>query len=119
ARRFATQQYSLDRIKKLAAEADASLNDIVLYLCGTSLRQFLLEKGQLPEQPLTAGIPVNIRPADDTGTGTAISFMIASLATNEADPLRRLATIKESTQIAKEHLQSLPRASLTQYTMLM
>lgn len=119
ARRFATQQYSLERLKALAAAADASLNDIVLYLCGTSLRQFLLEKGELPDQPLTAGIPVNVRPADDTGTGTAISFMIASLATNEADPRRRLETIKESTRIAKEHLQSLPRASLTQYTMLM
>ena len=119
ARRFATQQYSLDRLKSLAAEANASLNDVVLYLCGTALRQFLLGKGQLPDQPLTAGIPVNIRPADDTGTGTAISFIIASLATNESDPLRRLNTIKESTRIAKEHLQSLPRASLTQYTMLM
>ena len=119
ARRLATQQYSLERLKTLAHTAEASLNDIVLYLCGSAMREFLLEKGELPEQPLTAGIPVNIRPADDTGTGTAISFMIASLATNEADPLKRLKTIKESTRIAKEHLQSLPRASLTQYTMLM
>ena len=119
ARRFATQQYTLDRIKAVAEAADASLNDIVLYLCGTALRQFLLEKEALPDHPLTAGIPVNIRPADDDGTGTAISFMIASLATDQADPLKRLATIKESTRIAKAHLQSLPRASLTQYTMLM
>lgn len=119
ARRFATQQYSLERIKAIAEAADASLNDIVLYLCGTALRKFLLEKNALPVEPLTAGIPVNIRPADDDGTGTAISFMIASLATDEADPSKRLATIKESTRIAKEHLQSLPRASLTQYTMLM
>jgi WS/DGAT/MGAT family acyltransferase len=119
ARRFATQQYALDRIKAIADAANASLNDIVLYLCGTALRKFLIEKNALPVEPLTAGIPVNIRPADDDGTGTAISFMIASLATDEADPLNRLATIKESTRIAKEHLQSLPRASLTQYTMLM
>jgi len=119
ARRLATQQYSLDRLKQLASAADASLNDIVLYLCGTSLRRFLLGKDALPDQPLTAGIPVNIRPADDTGTGTAISFMIASLATDEADPLKRLETIKESTKIAKLHLQRLPRNSLTQYTMLM
>jgi len=119
ARRFATQQYSLERIKAIAEAAGASLNDIVLYLCGTALRTFLLAKEALPDQPLTAGIPVNIRPADDSGTGTAISFMIASLATDEADPKKRLAKIKESTRIAKEHLQSLPRASLTQYTMLM
>jgi diacylglycerol O-acyltransferase len=107
ARRFATQKYSLDSIKKLATATDASLNDIVLYLCSTAMRNFLIERGGLPEKPLTSGIPVNIRPADDTGTGTAISFIIADLATNEADPLKRLDIIKQSTQVAKEHLQSM------------
>ena len=79
----------------------------------------MLEQGQLPDIPLTAGIPVNIRPADDQGTGTQISFMIASLATDEADPLNRLQQIKTSTRRAKEHLQKLPKSALTQYTMLL
>lgn len=118
-RRFATQQYELDRLKRLAHEADASLNDIVLYLCGTSLRRFLLEQQALPEEPLTAGIPVNIRPANDDSTGTAISFMIASLGTDVADPAERLEAIKASTRAAKAHLQSLSRSTLTQYTMLL
>ncbi|MEQ5835346.1 wax ester/triacylglycerol synthase family O-acyltransferase [Marinobacter sp. NFXS9] len=118
-RRFATQHYELDRLKALAKKADASLNDIVLYLCGTAMRRFLLEQDELPDTPLTAGIPVNIRPADDEGTGTAISFMIASLATNEADPKDRLAAIQASTASAKAHLQSLPRSALNQYTMLL
>ena len=118
-RRFATQQYRLERLKALSKVSGASLNDIVLYLCGTALRRFLLEQDNLPEAPLTAGIPVNIRPADDQGTGTQISFMIASLATNEAEPLNRLQQIKTSTRRAKEHLQKLPRSALTQYTMLL
>lgn len=118
-RRIATQQYPLGRLKQLAKDANASLNDIVLYLSGSALRRFLIERDCLPEHALTAGIPVNIRPADDDGTGTAISFMISSLATNINDPLKRLETIKESTHIAKEHLQSLPRNTLNQYTMLM
>ena len=118
-RRFATQQYRLDELKRMAAAVDGSLNDIVLYLCGTALRRFLKEQNNLPDTPLTAGIPVNIRPADDQGTGTAISFMIASLGTNVADPMRRLESIIESTRAAKAHLQSLPRSTLTQYTMLL
>ena len=118
-RRFATQKYPLDKLKSLAKAVDGSLNDIVLYLCGTALRRFLLESNNLPSQPLTAGIPVNIRPKDDTGTGTAISFMIASLGTTVADPIKRMETIIHSTQTAKEHLQNLPRAVLTQYTMLL
>jgi WS/DGAT/MGAT family acyltransferase len=118
-RRFATQLYQLDRLKKLARESGASLNDIVLYLCSTALRRFLKEQDALPDTSLTAGIPVNIRPADDQGTGTQISFIIASLATNEADPLTRLQHIKTSTRQAKEHLQKLPKSALTQYTMLL
>ncbi|MEE2762237.1 MAG: wax ester/triacylglycerol synthase family O-acyltransferase [Pseudomonadota bacterium] len=118
-RRFATQHYQLDRLKALAQASGGSLNDIVLYLCGTALRRFLLEQDNLPDSALTAGIPVNIRPADDEGTGTQISFMIASLGTDEADPLNRLQQIKTSTRRAKEHLQKLPKSALTQYTMLL
>lgn len=118
-RRLATQQYPIERLKRIAKVADASLNDIVLYLCGTALRRFLLERDSLPDAPLTACIPVNIRPADDEGTGTAISFMIASLGTHIADPKERLKAIMESTKISKSHLQSLPRSALIQYTMLM
>ncbi|MFO7530679.1 MAG: wax ester/triacylglycerol synthase family O-acyltransferase [Marinobacter sp.] len=118
-RRFATQHYQLDRLKALAHASGGSLNDIVLYLCGTALRRFLVEQNQLPDIPLTAGIPVNIRPSDDEGTGTQISFMIASLATDEPDPLTRLQNIKTSTRRAKEHLQKLPRSALTQYTMML
>jgi diacylglycerol O-acyltransferase / wax synthase len=117
-RRFATQQYDLAQIKSLAKSADCSLNDIVLYLCATAMRRFLKEANQLPDKPLTAGIPVNVRPADDQSTGNAISFIMANLATDVADPLKRLETIKASTASAKEHLQSLPRSALTQYTML-
>lgn len=117
-RRFATQQYDLARLKALSKKAECTLNDVVLYLCATALRRFLDESHALPAKPLTAGIPVNVRPADDQSTGTAISFIIANLATDVADPRRRLDAIKASTQRAKAHLQSLPRNALTQYTLL-
>ena len=118
ARRFATQQYDLAKLKALAKKADATLNDVVLWLCGTALRRFLKEAHHLPGKSMTTGIPVNVRPADDQGHGTAISFIMASLGTDIADPKKRLKAISQSTRIAKDHLQSLPRSALTQYTML-
>jgi hypothetical protein len=45
--------------------------------------------------------------------------MIASLATDQEDPIVRLQHIKQSTRRAKEHLQKLPKKALTQYTMLL
>jgi len=119
ARRFATQQYSLERLKKLASDMDCSLNDIVLFLCSSSLRAFLLERDCLPDKGLTAGIPVNVRLSGDETIGTEVSFILANLASEEANVLKRLDIIKKSTKAAKEHLQTLPRKVLVQYTMLM
>jgi len=118
ARRFATQQYDLTQMKAIAKAADCSLNDIVLAICATALRRFLIDVNGLPSKSLTAGLPVNIRPADDEGTGNAISFIMASLATDIADPKLRLEAIKASTHSAKEHLQKLPKDALMQYTAL-
>ena len=115
-RRFATQQISLARMKTLAAGADCTVNDLVLAACGGALRRFLDDSGELPEGPLTAGIPVSVRPKDDEGTGNAITFIIATLGTDIEDPLERLAAIRASVKSAKAHVQSLPRAAMTQYT---
>lgn len=115
-RRFATQQLALDRMKALASAADCTINDLVLACCGGALRRFLEDGGELPEATLTAGIPVSVRPKDDENTGNAITFIIATLGTDIEDPLERLAAIRASVRSAKTHVQSLPRAAMTQYT---
>ena len=56
---------------------------------------------------------------DDEGTGNAITFIIATLGTDIADPLERLAAIRASVQAAKAHVQSLPREAMTQYTVML
>jgi diacylglycerol O-acyltransferase len=117
-RRFATQQYELARIKALAKAADCTLNDVVLYLCGTALRRYLLEHSQLPDRSLTAGIPVNLREAGDQSMGTAIGMMVATIATDVANPRERLEAIKSSTAEAKRHLRKLPGPARSYYTLL-
>jgi diacylglycerol O-acyltransferase / wax synthase len=88
----------------------------VLAMCGGALRRFLEDSGDLPEAALTAGIPVSVRPKDDENTGNAITFIIATLGTDIEDPLERLAAISASVQAAKTHVQSLPRAAMSNYT---
>ncbi len=118
-RRFATQHFPMQRLRALAAEAQCTLNDVVLALCGGALRRFLLERDSLPEKSLTAGIPMSVRPKDDQGTGNAISFIVATLGTDIADPVARLEAIRRSVQHAKAHVQSLPREAMMNYTMLL
>lgn len=118
-RRVATQLFEVARLKAVAKAAGCTLNDVVLALCGGTLRRFLLDEDELPQEPLTAGVPVSFRPADDEGAGNAITFAIATLGTDIEDPVQRLAAVVASTRAAKAHLSSLPREAITQYTVLL
>jgi diacylglycerol O-acyltransferase len=117
-RRFATQQYELERLKRLARTAKCTLNDIVLYLSGTALRHYLAEHARIPDRSLTAGIPVNLREADDQSMGTAIGMIVAELGTNVANPVERLQAIARSTAEAKRHLGVLSPEARTSYALL-
>ncbi len=118
-RRFATQQFPLPRLRALADAAGCTINDIVLTLCGGALRRFLQERDALPGKPLTAGIPVSVRPKDDENTGNAISFIVATLGTDIEDAAERLRAVRASVLHAKAHVQGLPRQAMLQYTMLL
>ena len=118
-RRFATQQFSIERLRTVARAGGGTLSDVVLGICSGALRRFLQERDSLPEKSLTAGIPVSVRPKDDEGTGNAINFIIATLGTDIADAAERLEAIRASVKHAKEHVQSLPKHAMSQYTMLL
>ncbi len=118
-RRFATQQFPLDRLKRIAKAQRGTLNDLVLAICATALRRLLHEQGALPEAPLTAMLPVNVRPKDDPGGGNAVGAIIASLATDVADPVDRLQAIIASTSAAKAQLQGMTRNGILQYGALL
>jgi diacylglycerol O-acyltransferase / wax synthase len=115
-RRFATQQFDLERLRHLAHAAGGTLNDVILALCGAAIRRLLLELGALPLQPLIAMLPVNIRPKDDPGGGNAVGAILASLATDVAPAGERLQAIIASTSRAKEQLQGMSRAAILQYS---
>ena len=52
-RRFATQQFKVERLKRVAKASHGTLNDVVLALCAGALRRFLQEQDGLPTEPLT------------------------------------------------------------------
>ena len=118
-RRFATQQFPMKRLRALAVAGQCTLNDVVLTVCAGALRRYLLERKQLPDKPLVAGIPVSVRPSDDQGSGNAISFIVATLGTDIEDPAERLNAIKNSVQHGKTHIRSLPKKAMMQYTVLL
>lgn len=115
-RRFATQQYDFARIKAESKAAGCTVNDVVLAISAGALRRFLRDQNALPGQPLVAGIPVSLRPKDDQGAGSAVSFIMANLGTNIADPKRRVEAICASTNRAKSVMQKLSREEIENFT---
>jgi WS/DGAT/MGAT family acyltransferase len=107
-RRFAAQSWDLNRLKGVAKSAGVTLNDAVLAMCSGALRAYLQEQGELPDAPLVAMVPVSLREAGaaDKG-GNAVGSILASLATDESDPARRLDAISASMRSGKELLASL------------
>lgn len=115
-RRFATQTYSIERLKAVAKAADGSLNDVFLAITGGALRTYLLEQDKLPEQSLTANVPVSVRPGEGAKVGNAITFLYAMLGTDIEDPVERIELIKSSTRLGKERLPEVGGMAMDIYT---
>ncbi|MCP5039840.1 MAG: wax ester/triacylglycerol synthase family O-acyltransferase, partial [bacterium] len=113
-RRFAFGSISLDAVKEIKSALGVTVNDVVLGLCAGALRRFLLERHELPSDPLIAMVPVSVRTEEQKGSfGNQVSAMSASLHTHIADPIQRLEAIHDSMRIAKDQHEALP-ASLLQ-----
>ncbi len=107
-RRFAFTSVQLDDVREIKDAFGVKVNDVVLALCAGSLRRYLEKGGELPDAPLIAQVPVSLRvEGEETGVGTKVGAMFASLATDYDDPVERLLAIHESTQSAKEMQQAL------------
>lgn len=116
-RRFATQHYPIERMRKVAAATGGSLNDVFLAICGGAMRTYLQEHGALPGEPMIANVPVSVREAGDgAGVGNAITFLYSSLGTDVADPVERIRTIQASTKLGKERLPQVGQLGMDAYT---
>lgn len=61
-------------------------------------------------------LPVNVRPKDDEGGGNAVATILATLGTDVADPVQRLAAVTASTRAAKAQLRSMDKDAILAYS---
>lgn len=116
-RRFAFGQLSLDAVKKLKDALGFTVNDVVVALCASAVRQWLLDRDALPDEPLVALVPVSVRTEAERGAfGNRASMMIVPIPTDEAHALGRLERTHELLRSAKERHRALPASLLTDAT---
>jgi diacylglycerol O-acyltransferase / wax synthase len=73
----------------------------VLAICAGALRRYLAHRGGIPTKPLIAAVPVSLREPGNTEYTTQATMTLVNLATNIADPVKRLRAIRENAAAAK------------------
>lgn len=116
ARRFAAQDWDLERIKAVGSATGTTLNDVVLAMCGGALRRYLLEQGALPDTSLVSMVPVGLNAKNaqvaSTEGGNSVGTLMVKLRTDTDDPAVRLQAIHDSMLAGKESLQSMSQVQI-------
>jgi diacylglycerol O-acyltransferase len=101
-RRFASVSMPLEDVKLVRQIFGTTVNDVILAGVAGGLRQLFEARGEDPDGPLVAMVPVSTRTVSEHSVlGNRISGMLVSLATTVDDPVERLLAIAEGTKIAK------------------
>ena len=111
ARRFAAQDWPVERLRAVGKSTSTTINDVVLAMCSGAMRAYLSELDALPEQSMVSMVPIGLK-AKEAGKasgegGNAIGSVMVRLATDLADPAARLKTINRSMKDGKEALSSM------------
>ena len=119
-RRLGTQTLSLARLKAIGAavEGGATVNEVLLAVCGGALRRYLVDRDALPKEPLIAACPVAMERKDDAASGNAVGQILVSLCTHIASPKRRLQAVVASSRANKGLMKDLGADSYAHYTEL-
>jgi WS/DGAT/MGAT family acyltransferase len=102
-RSVAFTDVALADVKLVKDAFGVTVNDVVTAVVGGALRQYLDDRGELPDRSLLAAAPVSVHDQTAERQGmTKVSVMFSTLATDEKDPVERLRTIASANTRAKE-----------------
>jgi diacylglycerol O-acyltransferase len=110
-RRFAAQDWPVERLRAIGKATNTTLNDVVLAMCSGAVRSYLLELDALPEAPLVAMVPVGLNAKQShvasAEGGNAVGAVMCQLATDRNDAGTRLKSIHTSMKDGKQALESM------------
>ncbi|WP_083516286.1 MULTISPECIES: wax ester/triacylglycerol synthase family O-acyltransferase [Aeromicrobium] len=123
ARRFAAQSWEIERIRRVAKSSATTLNDVVLAMVSGALREYLLEQNALPDEPMTAMVPVSLAlRAESAGQagdgGNSVGVIVVNLATDVENGATRLEEIAYSSRRAKKILGGLTPIQILAFSAL-
>lgn len=115
---FATVTIPVAEARELAKAFGGTLNDAVMAICSGALRRYLENKNALPKKTLVAALPVSLREEGNTEMNNQVSMMLVNLATDQANPKKRMREIVKSSSAMKVTLNSVKSVLPTDYPSL-
>jgi WS/DGAT/MGAT family acyltransferase len=101
-RRLAFGSVSYKDVRNVAKANDVRVNDVIMAVCASALRSWLLERDALPAEPLIVAVPVAVRTAAASArAGNQISALVTTLPTQVAGARERLRVAGETMSAAK------------------
>jgi WS/DGAT/MGAT family acyltransferase len=107
-RNIAYTQLDLRDVKRVKERFGVTVNDVVVAVCAGVLRRFLLERGELPDDPLVATVPVSVRDKSDRPGRNQTTWMFCRVETQISDPAERIRSIAAGNTAAKDHTAAMP-----------
>jgi diacylglycerol O-acyltransferase len=121
-RRFAADDWPLERLRAVGKASGTTLNDVVLAMCSGAMRAYLDELDALPDASLVAMVPVGLKAkaanSASASGGNAVGAVMVRLGTDQADPADRLQGIHDSMKTGKDALGSMTPAQILAMTAL-
>jgi WS/DGAT/MGAT family acyltransferase len=114
-------RFDLEAMKAIKRTVEgATVNDVVLTVVGGALRAYLLDKYELPSDPLIAMAPISVRSDEErSAAGNLVSAMFVTLGTDVADPRARLEAVRTSTHEQKEFMNAVGARTLVDFAELL
>ncbi len=107
-RRVAFAELPLADVRRVREVLGGTANDVMLAVTAGAMRAFFGGRGEQPEGPLVALVPVSVRMESERGAlGNRVSAMLVSLADGIEDPVARLECIRGEVASAKEQSRSI------------
>lgn len=106
--------FKLEEIKRLRRKVPgATVNDVLLSICGGALRRLLESRDSLPDQSMVVACPINVRTESETESGgNRITTMFTRVHTELADPVERLKAVNRSSRKAKRIIEAIGARNL-------
>jgi diacylglycerol O-acyltransferase len=118
-RNFGTVSIPFADCRVMARAVNGSFNDIVLWLCATTLRTYLQQHGGVPKESMLAAMPISLREHGNRELNTQASMTVVELGTQFATPMKRLQAIMTSTARVKNAMLDLKGLLPTDYPSLL